>query len=99
MSCVTPSGLSCNLSSELLLALSGRTVTFSAKPAGSKPWEGHVAAAQKKSQQWCLTLTPNNTETIERMTSLFSAANQERPFKQLLHNYLGKDIGADAFIP
>ena len=31
--------------------------------------------------------------------SLFSAANQERPSKQLLHNYLGKDIGADAFIP
>ena len=55
-------------SSELFLALSGRTVTFRAKPAGSKPWEGHVAAAQKKSHQWCLTLTPNNTETIERMT-------------------------------
>ena len=53
-----------------MLAFSGRTVTFSAKPTGSKPWEGHVAAAQKKSHQWCLTLTPNNTETIERMTSL-----------------------------
>ena len=30
--------------------------------------EGHVAAA-RKSYQWCLTLTPNNTKTtIERMT-------------------------------
>ena len=28
---------------------------------------GHVAAARKRSHQWCLTLTPNNTETIERM--------------------------------
>ena len=30
--------------------------------------EGHEAAARKRSHQWCLTLTPNNTETIERMT-------------------------------
>ena len=30
--------------------------------------EGHVAAARKRSHQWCLTLTPSNTETIERMT-------------------------------
>jgi len=29
--------------------------------------EGHVAAA-RKSHQWCPTLTPNNTKTIERMT-------------------------------
>ena len=29
---------------------------------------GHVAATRKRSYQWCLTLTPNNTETIERMT-------------------------------
>ena len=29
---------------------------------------GHVAAACKRSHQWCLALTPNNTETIERMT-------------------------------
>ena len=29
--------------------------------------EGHVAATQK-SHRWCLTLTPNNTKTIERMT-------------------------------
>ena len=27
--------------------------------------EGHVAAARKRSHQWCLTLTPKNTETIE----------------------------------
>ena len=31
---------------------------------------GHVAAVHKRNKsQWCLTLTPNNTETIERMTS------------------------------
>ena len=29
---------------------------------------GHVATARKRSHQWCLILTPNNTETIERMT-------------------------------
>ena len=29
--------------------------------------EGHVAAT-RKSHRWCLTLTPNNTKTIERMT-------------------------------
>ena len=29
---------------------------------------GHVAAAWKRSHQWCLTLTLNTTETIERMT-------------------------------
>jgi len=29
---------------------------------------GHVAADRKRCHQWCLTLTPNNTETIERMT-------------------------------
>ena len=33
----------------------------------NKFW-GHVAAARKRSHQWCLTLTPNNTETLERMT-------------------------------
>ena len=26
-----------------------------------------MAAARKRSHPWCLTLTPNNTETIERM--------------------------------
>ena len=31
--------------------------------------------------------------------SLFSAANQERPSKQLLRNCLGKEIGAEVFIP
>ena len=30
--------------------------------------QGHVAAARKRSHQWCLTLTPNNTETTEKMT-------------------------------
>ena len=29
---------------------------------------GHVAAAWKRSHQWCVSLTPNNTKTIERMT-------------------------------
>ena len=29
---------------------------------------GHVAAARKRSHQWCLTLTPDSTETIGRMT-------------------------------
>ena len=28
---------------------------------------GHVAAAQKRSHQWCVSLTPNNTKTIGRM--------------------------------
>ena len=28
----------------------------------------NVVAARKRSHQWCLTLTPNNTETIGRMT-------------------------------
>ena len=28
----------------------------------------HVAAARRTSHQWCLTLTSNNTKTIERMT-------------------------------
>ena len=32
------------------------------------PERGHVATAQKITHQWCLTLTPNNTGTIERMT-------------------------------
>ena len=32
------------------------------------PIVGHVAAARKRSHQRCLTMTPNNTETIERMT-------------------------------
>ena len=29
---------------------------------------GHVAAARKRSHQWCLTLTSNNTETTKKMT-------------------------------
>ena len=32
------------------------------------PIVGHVAAARKRSHQRCLTMTSNNTETIERMT-------------------------------
>ena len=41
----------------------------------ASPWwfctllkKGHLAAARKRSHQWCLALTPNITETIERMT-------------------------------
>ena len=41
----------------------------SARPSGSSGlFQGHVAADRKRSHQWCLTLTPNNTETIESMT-------------------------------
>ena len=29
---------------------------------------GHVAAARKRSHKWCVSLTPNNTETIWRTT-------------------------------
>ena len=29
---------------------------------------GHVAAARKSSHQWCVSLTPNNTKTMGRMT-------------------------------
>ena len=29
---------------------------------------GHVAAAQRRSHQWCISLTPINTKTIGRMT-------------------------------
>ena len=36
--------------------------------AEARLWESHVAAARKRSHQWCPTPTPNNTETIERMT-------------------------------
>ena len=28
----------------------------------------HVAAARKRSHQWCVSLTPSNTKTIGRMT-------------------------------
>ena len=54
--------------------------------------EGHVAAARKRSHQWCLTLSSNNTETIERTTSLFSATNQERPYEQLLYTQLESEV-------
>ena len=30
----------------------------------------HVAAARKRSHQWCISLTPNNTKTVGRMTCL-----------------------------
>ena len=33
--------------------------------------EGHVAAAGKRSHQWRVSLTPNNTKTIGRMTCHF----------------------------
>ena len=29
---------------------------------------GHEAAARKRSHQWCVSLTPNNTKTMGRMT-------------------------------
>ena len=29
---------------------------------------GHVGAARKRSHRWCVSLTPNNTKTIGRMT-------------------------------
>ena len=29
---------------------------------------GHVAAALKRSHQWCVFLTPKNTKNIQRMT-------------------------------
>ena len=29
---------------------------------------GHVTAVRKRSHQWCVSLTPNNIKTIERMT-------------------------------
>ena len=32
------------------------------------PWESHVAAARKRSHQWCVSLTPKKTKTIGRMT-------------------------------
>ena len=31
-------------------------------------WEGQVAAARKRSHRWWVSLTPNNTKTIGRMT-------------------------------
>ena len=38
-------------------------------PACGQPFkEGHVVAAGKRSHQWCVSLTPNNTKTIGRMT-------------------------------
>ena len=30
--------------------------------------KGHIAATWKRSHQWCVSLTPNNTKTIGRMT-------------------------------
>ena len=58
------------------------------------PFLGHVAAAWKRSQQWCLTLTPNkNWNSWKNDMSLFSATNQERPSEQLLHNCLFQALG------
>ena len=31
---------------------------------------GHLVAARKRSHHWCVSLTPNNTKTIGRMTCL-----------------------------
>ena len=58
-----------------------RSVKFHAKD-----WS-HVAIAQKRIHQWCLTLTPSNTETIERMTyHCFLRPIRRGPYEQLLHN-------------
>ena len=58
------------------------------------PFLGHVAAAWKRSQQWCLTLTPNkNWNNWKNDLSLFSANNQERPSERLLHNCLFQAVG------
>ena len=54
-----------------------------------------VAAARYRNHQWCLTLTPNNTETIERMKSLFSATNKKRPYEQLLHNWTNQETSGE----
>ena len=48
-----------------------------------------VAAARRRSHQWCLTLTPNSTETIERMTChCFLQPIRRDLTTQLLHNCL-----------
>ena len=58
------------------------------------PFLGHVGAAWKRSQQWCLTLTPSkNWNNWKNDMSLFSATNQERPSEQLLHNCLFQALG------
>ena len=52
----------------------------------AKDWS-HVAITQKRIHQWCLTLTPNNTKTIERMTyHCFLRPIRRGPYEQLLHN-------------
>ena len=40
---------------------------LSALPKQNLFVNGHLAAARKRSHQWCLTLTPKNTKTIGRM--------------------------------
>ena len=66
-------------------------ITDSIKRGGG----GHVAAAWKRSHQWCLTLTLNNTETIERMTCHCflrpirkDLTSSSYPTDQKLSNYL-----------
>ena len=44
----------------------------------------NVAAARKRSHQWCLTLTPNSTETIERIIYHRFLRPIRRPYKQPL---------------
>ena len=50
----------------------------------------HVAAARRRSHQWCISLTPNNTKTSGRMTChcFLATCNWERTSKQLLHYLL-----------
>ena len=55
----------CSVSSLILCSASCSARAWTSVIKGGKKKE---AAARKRSHQWCLTLTPNNTETIERMT-------------------------------
>ena len=49
---------------------------------------GHVAAALKRSHQWCVFLTPQNTKNIQRMTGhcfLRAIRRDLTSYEQLLH--------------
>ena len=45
----------------------------------------HVAAARKRSHQWCISLTPNNSKTVVRMTRHCFLRPIRRDFEQLQH--------------
>ena len=59
-------GLVCQLTSSNILCVKKYTLSTNRGEGGRGG--GHVAAVRKWSHQWCVSLTPNNTETIERMT-------------------------------